>query len=265
MKQLIKSGLLSGLALSASAYAVNPVEGFYIGLIAEGSTGASDYQGTLSTPLTPLSLNMTINNSKIGGGAGGMLGYRYSQFRIEGELLYNWIGSGTASNNSCMLQSPTVQTPTGICVNAVEIARLGFNGSVATVYGFANAYWDFINYNSDNSFYPYIGAGIGYARVKNSTNFVITNTAIPGSPSYGFSATVNSGAAQGILGVGLFLDDFTWAGLDYRYVTTRVLNNYINIQNVGNIPTSFLVNAHERYVINTINFTINLSFDTSSN
>ena len=245
MKRLIQLCLL---LISTTTFALNPVQGFYIGLLGEMSSGPGSYTLEFRELPDPTVFVGQVNNSRISGGGGGMLGYRYQNFRLEGEVLYNWVSSGTLTIADCTLQSPAVQTPTGNCVGLDRFDQnlLGFNGSVAATYGLVNAYWDFINYNSDSGVFPYVGLGVGYAQIINRGNFVKTNF-VRGSPSHGTNSSFTSIAAQGILGVGMFLDDFTWGGMDYRYLSTNTIKNYGN----------------SRYAINTINFTISLAFDTA--
>lgn len=241
-------GLLSNLLISSAAFAVNPVQGFYVGLLGEMSNGPSSYSIILPSYHGHV-YAARINNSLIGGGGGGVLGYRYNQLLVEAEVLYNWVGSGTANVGQCTLQSPTVQTPTGNCPDILTSTQLGFNGSVAGVYGMINAYWNFINYDADWTVFPYIGAGIGAVQFKASGNLVSQYYASDYPPSIGTSRTTSTGAAQGIIGLGVFMDDFTWAGMDYRYLSSGTINGVDNIY------------SNKRYVINTLNFNVNLSFD----
>jgi opacity protein-like surface antigen len=253
MKQFTKFGLLSSLLFGiTSSYAVNPVQGLYLGLIGEMSKGPSTHEEVFIE--SGAIFTGTVNNNPIGGGGGLVLGYRYNQFRIEAEGLYNLIGSDTMAISNCTLQSPTVLTPTpydsSICSqdNFYE-NRLGFNGSVSVIYGLINVVYDIIDYESDKNIFPYVGAGIGFASLKNQVNFVQTVIPPNNSPnSHGTSTLFSSTAAQAILGVGYFMDDYTWAGIDYRYLTINTLENYGN----------------SRYAINSINFNVNLSFDKGS-
>ncbi|KTD65636.1 outer membrane protein [Legionella shakespearei] len=240
MKQFIYAGLLSNLLLPGSSFALNLVNGFYVGAMGEMSTGPSSHQTVFREDHELFT--GTVKNSPIGGGGGGMLGYRYEGFRLEGELLFNWNSTGPLTVGSCTLQSPNVVTPTGYCPQDHFLAKqLGFKGSIGALYGMINAYYDFIRYDVDNPVFPYIGAGIGHARVRMSGNFVNTNTGV----SHTESITSNGAAAQGILGVGMFMDDFAWIGMDYRYLTTNTIKEIEN----------------KRYAINTLNFNVGMAFD----
>jgi len=242
MKQLIKLSLVSVLALSNSVFALNPVQGLYGGLIGEVSGGPSSH------PIRFTRDNMDfvgdVKYNTLGGGGGAVLGYRIQKFRVEGEILYNRIAYDTLTVGSCIIQSPNVLTPIGVCPqDAFQKDALGFNGSSSAIYGLFNGYFDFVTYESDNYIVPYVGLGIGGAKVKNSRNFVNTNTLA----SRGNSNTSTSAAVQGILGISFYLDDFTWAGMDYRYLTTNSLEDFGN----------------KRYAVNTLNFNLNFSFDNS--
>src|SRR5437868_3288507 len=139
MKQFIKFNLLSGLLLGTTlSYAVNPVQGIYLGLFGELSTGPSNHSEVFIE--NGLLFTGVVSNNPVGGGGGAILGYRYNQFRIEAEGLYNWISSKSILIGNCTLQSPTVLTPTpydnSICSQDNFFNnRLGFNGSVSVTYG----------------------------------------------------------------------------------------------------------------------------------
>lgn len=249
MKQLIQLGLLSNLLLNSAAFAVNPQQGFYMGILGEiSATTPRNHIVTFREIPDPTLWVGTVENNRISGGGGAMLGYRYNQFRAEGEFLYNWTGSNTVNVSNCTLLSPVVTTPRGVCPqDHFQANNLGFNGSIAAMFGMANFYWDFINYESDNgSFFPYVGLGLGYAQVTARGNFVRNYYAINTS-SHGTSSKYSSTAGQGILGVGMLLDDFSWAGMDYRYLTTNTLKSFDN----------------KRYAVNSLNFSVSFSFDKS--
>lgn len=244
MNQFVQLGLISSLVLSHSAIALNPVQGFYGGLIAGASSGPSGYERVFTN--NGLIYAGRVNNNRIGGGGGGSIGYRIQNFRIEGEAFYNYLRAGTLSLTNCTLESPNVFTPTPVttCPRQLTVEGLGFNGSTSALFGMVNGFYDFITYDSESTLVPYIGVGLGGARLKNSVNFIRTYTKF----SSGDSVTTSSSAVQGILGISYYLDDFTWAGMDYRYLTTTNLNK------TGNTS---------RYGLNTLNFTINFAFDNS--
>lgn len=239
MKQLFQLSLISSLALSPSVFALNPVQGFYGGLMAEASHGPTTH--IIEFTHDNLLFTGTVNYNQIGGGGGLVLGYRIQNYRIEGEFLYNRVSYDSLKIGACTLQSPSVTTPTGICPqDNFQSSGLGFNGSTAVAYGMINGYYDFVSYGSENYVVPYLGFGLGESRVKNSSNFVNTSNL----NSRGYSETFNSPAAQVILGVSFYMDDYTWAGMDYRYLTTNTIKNF----------------ANTRYGISTLNFNVNFAF-----
>lgn len=246
MKQLIQLNLITTLLLSQSALATNPIQGFYAGFLAEISRGVPNY--TLTFVQDNLVYGGTINNSIVGGGGAAIIGYRIQNVRLEGEILVNYVAAGTLNLGTCTLESPAVRTPTGICANALTENAVGFNGSTTAGFGFANVFYDFMSYDTEQTLVPYIGLGIGVSQLKKSVNFVNTTT-LENRQSIGYSVLSRSSAAQVILGLSFFLDDYAWAGMDYRYVTTNTLEN----------------NNNARYALNTLNFNINFSFDNSAN
>ncbi len=83
--------LVNGLLLSAQLFALNPVQGFYGGLMAEAAMG--------HLTIEYYSMKMVFSYwssrlSPISGGGGVFLGYKYSHFRLEAEVLYNHISTG---------------------------------------------------------------------------------------------------------------------------------------------------------------------------
>lgn len=240
MNQFLKGSLITGLILGGSAWAFTPIQGPYIGFIAEGSHGPNTEHAFTynNVPYTG-----TINYDPIGGGGGFMLGFRIRQFRIEGEALYNRMSADSLKIGNCTLLSPTLAVPTGGCPNS-PLSNLSFNGSTSVMYGLINGYFDFGSESFENPLVPYLGLGIGYAQVKHQVNFVFRNNI----SSAGASATNTSTAAQFIVGTSYFMDDFTWAGFDYRYLTTNTMSAFNNT----------------RFGINSLNFTINFSFDRTN-
>jgi opacity protein-like surface antigen len=246
MKQLIQLSLISTLLLSQSTQATNPIQGFYGGVLAEISHGDPNY--TLTFVRDNLVYGGTVNNSVVGGGGAGVIGYRIQNVRLEGEILVNYVSAGTLSLGTCTLQSPAVRTPTGMCADALQENAIGFNGSTTAGFGLINVFYDFMSYDTEQTLIPYIGIGIGASQLKKSVNFINTTT-LEDRESIGYSVLSRSTAAQAIVGISFFLDDYAWAGMDYRYVTTNSLED----------------NNNSRYALNTLNFNINFSFDNSAN
>lgn len=238
-------------------FALNPKDGFYVGVRAGIDRGPATYRGLFTSSATVPSgviFEGTVHNSMLGGGGGAMLGYRLRNFRMEGEGFYNYTSADNLEMVGCRLQSPTVLTPTPVPCPGNEAFfssnRIGFNGSTSVFYGMVNGYYDIVAYdNEDVSFAPYVGFGIGRAYGRNRVNFVNTTTVV-NRTSFGNSNARSSGAAQFILGISYYLDDYTWIGTDYRYVSTGVIKDTLN--------------GNHRYVLNMLNFNINFSFDNNN-
>lgn len=251
MKQLIKIGILSQLLCSTSLFALNPIEGFYGGLVGEVSHGPSNDQ--IYFREDNMIFHGVVDYSPISGGAGFMLGYKFRHIRAEGEFLFNRISTGPVTVGTCTLQSPNVLTPTGVCPAGIydgfQAKALGYSGNSTAIYGLFNGYWDFFSYDGTSEMVPYLGFGVGIGSVKNGSSFVNTNT----SYSHGQTHTGSGMAYQGIIGLSYYMDDFTWCSMDYRYLTTTQRSN--NRSDLGtNLPS-------KSYLLNTFNLTINAAFD----
>ncbi len=249
MKQLIQLSVLSSLLVSPTVFALNnPIQGFYAGIMAGISHGPSNNGVIFEEDRTRFT--GTVTYSSVGGGGGAMLGYKLSHFRLEGEILYNRISTGPleVDPGGCTLESPNVLTPSGFCPPApagafdrFQAKALGYSGSSAVTYGIGNLYYDFFTPNSNTNVVPYIGLGVGMAQIRNFSDFINTNNL----NSHGSNVTFTTSVAQGILGLSYFMDDFTWAGMDLRYITTKSLPEM----------------GDRRYGLTSLNFTINFAFD----
>ena len=79
-----------------------------------------------------------------------------------------------------------------------------------------NGYYDFLSPGQDNynSLAPFVGVGIGYVYVQNFIEFYFNQTPLQRIQPVSVFETV---AAQAIVGLSYFLDDFTTITLDGRY------------------------------------------------
>ncbi|MDI1352916.1 MAG: hypothetical protein PSV35_09175 [bacterium] len=250
MKQLMQLSLFTGMLITMPASAFSPIDGFYGGLLGEVSHVAT--KDTIQFVEDGSTFKGTVGYSPISGGAGGMLGYKYRHFRIEAELLYNRVSKGPLTVGTCTLQSPNVLTPTGQCpvgqYDHFKVNALGYSGSSAAIYGLVNGFWDFFSYDSEATVVPYLGLGLGKVQIKNKSNFVNTITLA----SLDHSTSLSSAAYQGILGISYYMDDFTWATMDFRYLSTQNSTK-------KNVLTTNLGNP--KYTLSTLNFTVNFAFD----
>lgn len=238
MNKGMKLSLVAGLILSSSVYALNPVPGFYAGILGEGSRGSSTVNNY--TPVTTVPLTGVLKYNQLGGGGGLDLGYKVGSFRIEGEFLFNYNSFSDLNVNGCQFVTPNIITPIGTCPNDPLVNGLGFEGSTSAMFALVNGYFDLYLSNTESSLVPYAGIGIGRTRIKNVNNFRNTITQV----GMGETRTANASAAQAIIGLGYYLDDYAWIGFDYRYLTTGVIPFFNN----------------ERYKLNTLNISASASF-----
>lgn len=205
MRNTLALSFIAAIGLSPTTYALNPVEGLYLGFIAGGNYMpkvdlAYPYTNNILIPYgTRGSLSYDF-----GGNIGGELGYKINNYRLEAEFNYNYLGFDQVTFNGIVIKNKKIK-------NSI---KLGGNTTMMTA--FFNGYYDFLSPNAESGFVPYVGLGIGIAKVKNSADFTYNSQIIVKT-----SNSKNSGALQGILGFSYYLDDFTRFSLDYRYFTTN--------------------------------------------
>lgn len=251
MKQLIKLGLLSHVLCCTPLFALNPINGFYGGLLGELSHGPSNDDIVFREDGQVF--HGKVDYSSISGGAGFMLGYRYNHGRLEGEFLYNHTSTGPVTVGTCTIESVNVTTPTGLCpagaYDDFKAKALGYSGSSTAMFGLFNLIWDFYSEEHQSEVAPYLGVGFGMASIKNGSSFVTTTTGY----SHGNIQSGSGSAYQGILGVSYYMDDFTWCSVDYRYLSaTRKADTSTELGT--HIPST-------HYPINAFNLTVNVAFD----
>ena len=223
-------GLILGHNL---AYALNPVSGLYGGIILGGSyspdtTIIFNAPASLSTscPNNLCIPNVVGDLSYSGyGNIGGQIGYRFNKFRVEIEPVVNYNPYQDISVGNVEYTSP--KSSSGV----------RFEGSTTTAMLMVNGFYDFYLDGGSSDWVPYVGAGIGYAYLKNEIKFYCNNQSIACT---NISETTSTSALQGILGLAYYMDDYTWFGLDYRYIATgsSEMLNSSNVQ-VHTINLSF--------------------------
>lgn len=261
MRQLIKLGFLLGSFISTGAYALNPQQGFYLGVLGQVSHSPnlqfnpyvdpffSSLPANAQNILTNITLTSvpTIILQPVGGGGAVSLGYKLNQFRAEAEFFLNYnsyrqFQFTTAEGGTCTLQSPSVVAPTCAMVFPVSSTLpqgtgLAFSGKELVMDGFFNVFFDFWFEDPTISIVPYIGGGVGAGLIKNTVNFQ-NNTLYTNGNTVFFvtgSNTTSSLAAQGILGVYYYMDDFTTINLDFRYISAFKSNNNTNFTSINSL------------------------------
>lgn len=179
---------------------------------------------SLSYPVTTFT-NLTNGSVeyKVGGNFAGQLGYRICNFRVEGELLFNYAPlSMVKIGGSSIKRHVTLTNPFRI------------SGQTVLGAGLINGYYDFYDEEYDPTWVPYLGLGIGYASVRDSVTF-----SLPFLYTTNFSVNVKdtsrSAIGQAILGISYFASDDLSIGLDYRYIRTK--------KSSSNLDTSFQTNT----------------------
>ena len=213
MQKAVKITFFSLMLAHNLAYALNPMPGWYGGIILGGSYSPD----TTIIFKAPVSLNTSCpdnrcisdvkgNLSYSGyGNIGGQIGYRFNQFRLEMEPIVNYNTYEDITVGPVKYTSP----------KSSEGVR--FEGSTTTAMLMFNGFYDFYLDDGSSNWVPYVGGGIGYAYLKNEIEFYCNNQSIACTD---ISETTSTAALQGILGIAYYMDDFTWFGLDYRYITT---------------------------------------------
>ncbi len=221
MKRL---GLLALLLTSASAYAVNPVQGGYGGiLLGLNYTPSTNFiiPTKLDYPLTPTKIEVVPANTPATIGFGtmgqlaGQVGYRWEKYRAEAQLGYN-----NSPIKTLKLKHFTLSIPS-------KNKDVNSKASANTLYGMVNAYYDFLPSDPDSSFAPFVGLGLGYAYTTHTIELKFLNKGV-----YDKVLTINesttSPAGQIMIGASIFMDDFTAFSLDLRYFTTSTKSTVTN-------------------------------------
>ncbi len=196
--KLRMSALVAGsaLVLSMSVLSMSQAQaqtpGWYIGL--EGGWSHLDdistSDGGTAFQLSPAE----------GFGVGGDLGYSFGRMRLEGEVSWRRNDAGSFGN---IIDSrsgfPSVVPPGG--ENA--------SGNINTLAFMGNVYYDFLPLNQ---FHPYVGAGVGAARLS------LDSIGVAGFPLVDDSDVAF--AYQGILGISYTINTNWSTSLDYRYFGT---------------------------------------------
>ena len=194
------------LALSLPVYAAQPVPGTYIGGLFGGTY---QFNNSLNTyvPFTRQAEKSGIGHDVLIE-AGAQVGYRFcDNFRAELQLLYNKNPYSYVRINRVTFHNHTT-SGTGVTIN----------GSATEGLGFVNLFYDHLG-DPENRVVPYLGVGIGYAYIYNVNSFYNDKVYIQNSRK---TSTKSSPAAQGIIGISRYLDDFMSFGLDVRYTASSV-------------------------------------------
>ncbi len=224
--------LAAGLLLNTASYALDPVQGFYGGVFIGGSL-SSGVTFNLTKPTSQsVLINGKLSYSPYGNG-GGELGYRINQFRVESELFYNY----SPYKSITLVGHKYTSRKSG--------SGFRYKGQTGTGAIMINGIFDAFFVGEDSDLVPYVGLGIGYARVQNSIKFYCNNVNIgtqniafinndkscaltpnPNGADSNLKVSTSAGAAQGILGISYYMDDYVMFGLDVRQFSTRNIKEF---------------------------------------
>ncbi len=207
MKQSLKLGLL-GLIATTSIQAANPIEGWYAGLALGASSIDKLKMDVVRIPNgSKLDQQPGIIKHKLFGNIAGQIGYRFfDNFRTEAELM-------ALSNDYHKLHSGTISISSTKKRNGLHLKGKTNVGAILI-----NSYLDLLPGQSD--FSPYLGLGVGYAHITDNIRLYQNNSYVAGTR---LKYSTNQPVAQAIIGANYFLDDFTWVGIDYRYLATKAI------------------------------------------
>jgi opacity protein-like surface antigen len=240
MKPLLTLSLVTTLLYNNVAHSFVPEGGVYLGLMG----GVSHASSVDINFLDPFPINFQDRGRltyDIGGNGGGQLGYRFSNWRMELEAKYNVNKYDRLQGRFIQFESRRTST------------RASFEGQTNVFSLFLNGYYDFFFEDPDFYVVPYVGLGVGYARVQNRIDFFLGNRSCP---IFGFCDdasrrfTDNRVAVQGILGLSYYVDDYWAIGLDYRYI------------GIGNVSrnSNNTTDNNSRLHLNTLNLNFNYFF-----
>lgn len=166
-----------------------PPYGWYLGV-----EGGWSHMNDVSSSAGNSAFTVSLDEGFAGG---GVVGYAFGGFRLEGEVVDR--------QNNLNTFTDTVTFRNGF----QRTFNGGASGDINVLAGMVNAYYDFLPLNS---FHPYIGAGVGGARVA------LDSIAFNGFPVA--SQASIAAAYQGIVGASYFFNPNVSVSLDYRYFGT---------------------------------------------
>lgn len=237
MKHSNKLMIAGLLASSMNSFAVTPLEGWYGGFMI-GASFIPKLEFVTSNPFrnnTYFPNTNTINLNDIvtyhvGMDGGAQAGYRYCNFRFEGQLLYSWNPIGSISINGNVFKRYQRQTGFNLIQNPGALPYFpSISGNTNLGAGLFNVFYDFYNEDDDPSFIPYLGLGIGYGQTINRLSYSYPhdiNTINPASRvPYSYTYKLNKGTPVGqvILGAAYYYSDDVSYAIDYRYLTARTI------------------------------------------
>jgi len=204
---LIGLAFVSPIALSSAP--LHPVLGSYFGM-----TGGVTYAPSVSvvkdtkvfdiTEAVPVTLNY-----QIGGNGTLEFGYRCGKVRLEVEGLFNYNAYKNIKWGKYTFK-------------ANQPKDINFTGDTYYLGGLVNVLYEFYQDGSVSSNWaPYVGVGIGYAGIFNQFTLNVFSF-----KPYEYTKDNSAPIAQGIVGLGYFMDDWGTISLDYRYLASTKYGDF---------------------------------------
>lgn len=211
MKPFIKTSLIALLLANGSAHALNPVQGWYGGvLIGVNYTPSANFN--IPTQIPPINVPGAVNYG-IMGALGGQFGYRFDKYRLEGQYLYN-----NSPYTSLELANVTIFAPS-------TSTEFRMEGATDTGIGMLNGFYDFLPSDPRSNIAPYLGVGLGYAYFSNTLKLYYNDTELYNAH---VKEATSSPAGQAIIGMSYFLDDFASFAFDVRYLTSTAKSKFLD-------------------------------------
>lgn len=234
MKHSNKLLIATLLAGSMNSFAATPIEGWYGGFMIGGSfipklefVTDNPFRSTYYYPHIGGVPNLNdVVTYHVGMDGGLQAGYRFCNFRFEGQILYSWNPIGTITINGNVFKR--YQRMTGFDSRYLPYYP-SISGNTNLGAGLFNVFYDFYNEDDDPSFIPYLGLGVGYGQTINRLSYSYPHDIFTINPSpavpYSYTYKLNKGTPIGqvILGAAYYYSDDVSYAIDYRYLTARTI------------------------------------------
>lgn len=242
---------LAGLLFAGSVSAATPVDEWYVGLLVGANKASKLTLSPITNPVTGLISATPSLTFSPGIDVAGTVGYRWENFRLEGEILYNNSPLDKLKLDNFVVHKHTTPVP---AINGINYLNDGFkiNGKNYLFGGLFNALYEFHEEGSQANFVPYVGVGIGFGSVQESLDLYYHLPNASYQQTYTTTNTTNTLLGQAILGISYFMDDCMAIGIDYRYLTGRANLSHRNYNNTNN--------RHSQQ-INMLNLTFTYAID----
>lgn len=141
-------------------------------------------------------------------------------------------------------------------VSPIKTDQAQFKSDIKSQFLMANVYYDF---NTGSDWTPYIGAGLGYARVKSENSFQLTGADTKYSGSSSFSKSSNNFAWNLTAGVSYAVNNNLAIDASYRYADYGKVKSSAGLK-IGEFKYNHSVDAKSKVRSNEFNLGIRYTF-----